>query len=108
MHEDVDRFTTPDGTRLRVAESGSRAIESLRGAELSPGQRAAVQNHERELSQSLTQARRLEFIVDRSGPLLVVAVLIGLGVLALAYIAASVVLGVVAAWAGVQLGRAIA
>ena len=67
----------------RVAESGSRAIESLRGAELSPGQRAAVQNHERELSQSLTQARRLEFIVDRSGPVLVMATLVLLGVLAL-------------------------
>ena len=67
----------------RVAESGSRAIESLRGAELSPGQRAAVQNHERELSQSLTQARRLEFIVDRSGPLLVMAALVLIGVLAL-------------------------
>ena len=67
----------------RVAESGSRAIESLRGAELSPGQRAAVQNHERELSQSLTQARRLEFIVDRSGPLLIVFAVIGLGVVAL-------------------------
>jgi len=67
----------------RVAESGSRAIESLRLAELSPGQRAAVQNHERELSQSLTQARRLEFIVDRSGPLLIILALFGLGVIAL-------------------------
>ena len=67
----------------RVAESGSRAIESLRGAELSPGQRAAVQNHERELSQSLTQARRLEFIVNRSGPLLIILALVGLGVIAL-------------------------
>jgi two-component system nitrogen regulation sensor histidine kinase NtrY len=67
----------------RVAESGSRAIESLRGVELSPGQRAAVENHERELSQSLTQARRLEFIVDRSGPLLIILALVGLGVIAL-------------------------
>jgi two-component system, NtrC family, nitrogen regulation sensor histidine kinase NtrY len=67
----------------RVAESGSRAIESLRSADLSPGQRAAVQNHERELGQSLTQARRLEFIVDRSGPLLIIFALLGLGVVAL-------------------------
>jgi nitrogen fixation/metabolism regulation signal transduction histidine kinase len=67
----------------RVATSGSRAIESLRGANLTPAQRSALQNHERELGQSLTQARRLEFIVDRSGPLLVVVVLAGLGALAL-------------------------
>ena len=67
----------------RVAESGSRAIESLRGAELSPGQRAAVQNHERELGQSLTQARRLEFIVDRSGPVIVMAALVLIGLLVL-------------------------
>jgi two-component system nitrogen regulation sensor histidine kinase NtrY len=66
----------------RVAESGSRAIESLRGAELSPGQRVAVQNHERELSQSLTQARRLEFIVDRSGPVLIIFAFLGLSVIA--------------------------
>lgn len=67
----------------RVAESGSRAIDSLRGANLSAGQRAAIQNHERELSQSLTQARRLEFIVKRSGPLLIMGALIGLGIIAL-------------------------
>jgi two-component system nitrogen regulation sensor histidine kinase NtrY len=67
----------------RVATSGSRAIESLRGANLTPAQRSALQNHERELSQSLTQARRLEFIVDRSGPLLILVALVGLGVLAL-------------------------
>jgi two-component system nitrogen regulation sensor histidine kinase NtrY len=67
----------------RVAASGSHAIESLKGADLTREQRNALHAHERELGQSLTQARRLEFIVDRSGPLLVIAVLIGLGVLAL-------------------------
>lgn len=67
----------------RVAASGTRAIESLRGADLTPNQRAALQNHERELGQSLTQARRLEFLVGRFGPLLVTAALLGLGVLAL-------------------------
>jgi two-component system nitrogen regulation sensor histidine kinase NtrY len=67
----------------RVAGSGARAIESLRGAQLTPAQRAALQNHEKELGQSLTQARRLEFIVGRFGPLLLTAALIGLGVLAL-------------------------
>ena len=67
----------------RVAGSGSRAIEALRGAELSPGQRAAIQNHERELSQSLTQARRLEFLVDRFVPLMATVAVIGLLLLAL-------------------------
>jgi two-component system, NtrC family, nitrogen regulation sensor histidine kinase NtrY len=67
----------------RVAGSGTRAIESLRGAPLTPAQRTALQNHEKELGQSLTQARRLEFIVDRFGPLLITAALLGLGVLAL-------------------------
>ena len=67
----------------RVASSGSRAIEEVRKAELSPGQRAALQNHERELSQSLTQARRLEFIVDRFVPLMAVGAIVGLLLLAL-------------------------
>ena len=67
----------------RVAASGSRAIEGLKGVRLTPAQRGAVEAHEKELSQSLTQARRLEFIVDRSGPLLVMGALLGLGILAL-------------------------
>ena len=67
----------------RVALSGSQAIDGLRGADLTPEQRAALQKHERELSQSLTQARRLEFIVDRFVPVMVVVVLLGLLLLAL-------------------------
>jgi nitrogen fixation/metabolism regulation signal transduction histidine kinase len=67
----------------RVASSGSRAIEGLRGAELTRAQRAALQNHERELSQSLTQARRLEFLVDRFVPLMATGAVVGLLLLAL-------------------------
>jgi two-component system, NtrC family, nitrogen regulation sensor histidine kinase NtrY len=67
----------------RVASSGSKAIEGLRGADLTPSQRAALQSHERELSQSLTQARRLEYLVDRFVPLMVGGALIGLLLLAL-------------------------
>jgi hypothetical protein len=67
----------------QVAASGSRAFDSLRGANLSAGQRSALQTHERELSQSLTQARRLEFLVDRFVPLMVMGALIGLLLLAL-------------------------
>ncbi len=66
----------------RVAASGSRAIEGLRDAELSPSQRAALQSHERELGQSLTQARRLEFLVDRFVPLMVAGAILGLAFLA--------------------------
>jgi two-component system nitrogen regulation sensor histidine kinase NtrY len=67
----------------RVAGSGSRAIEGLRGADLTPAQRAALQNHEKELSQSLTQARRLEFILDRFVPLMAMGAVAGLLFLAL-------------------------
>ena len=62
----------------RVASSGSRAIESLTNAELTPDQRSALQNHERELSQSLTQARRLEFLLDRMVPLIAGGAIAGL------------------------------
>src|SRR6187399_1417532 len=61
----------------RVGASGSRALEGLRGADLTPSQRAALQAHERELSQSLTQARRLEFLVDRFVPLILTSGVIG-------------------------------
>lgn len=67
----------------RVAGSGSRAIEGLKGAPLTSAQRTAIQNHERELSQSLTQARRLEFIVDRFVPLMIAGALVGLLLLAI-------------------------
>ena len=67
----------------RVGASGSRALEGLRGADLTPSQRAALQVHERELSQSLTQARRLEFLVDRFVPLILTSAVIGLLLLAI-------------------------
>ena len=67
----------------RVAASGSRALEGLKGTPLTPEQRAALQAHERELSQSLTQARRLEFLVDRFVPLMAGGAVVGLLILAL-------------------------
>jgi nitrogen fixation/metabolism regulation signal transduction histidine kinase len=67
----------------RVATSGARAIDAMRGTGWTPQQRAAVENHERELSQSLTQARRLEFLVGRFVPLMVAAAIVGLLLLAL-------------------------
>ena len=67
----------------RVAASGSRALEGLKGTPLTPEQRTALQAHERELSQSLTQARRLEFLVDRFVPLMAGGAVVGLLILAL-------------------------
>lgn len=67
----------------RVATSGSRAIDALRSADLSPSQQAALANHERELGQSLTQARRLEFLVNRLVPLVIGSAILGLLFLAI-------------------------
>jgi nitrogen fixation/metabolism regulation signal transduction histidine kinase len=63
----------------RLAESGKDLVTTLSSANLSPGQRAQVGAHARELEESITQARRLRFLSERAGP----AVLLG-GVLLLA------------------------
>ncbi|MGH7712496.1 MAG: sensor histidine kinase, partial [Gemmatimonadaceae bacterium] len=63
----------------RIAESGKDLVNSLDTARLSPGQRAQVGAHARELEESITQARRLRFLSQRAAP----AVLLG-GALALA------------------------
>jgi signal transduction histidine kinase len=49
-----------------VATSGQKAIAAVRTVPLSPAQRAAVSDHERELNTSLEQARRFSFIANRS------------------------------------------
>lgn len=66
----------------RVAASGSRALETLRPADLTSTQRSALATHERELAQSLTQARRLEYLVGRFIPLMIVGAIGGLLLLA--------------------------
>lgn len=66
----------------RIGNSGARVIDELGTAELTADQRAALLDHERELSQSLTQARRLEFLVDRFIPLMAAGAIIGLLLLA--------------------------
>jgi signal transduction histidine kinase len=48
-----------------VANSGKQAIDAVREAPLTPSQRAAVDAHEEELANSLTFARRVEFISPR-------------------------------------------
>jgi signal transduction histidine kinase len=73
-----------------VAASGQKAITAVRSAPLTASQRALVDQHERELSASLEQARRFSFITGRFDR--VVAVL---GILALIFfgVAASRVAG---------------
>ena len=63
----------------RLGESGKELVTSLDSASLSPGQRARVGVHARELEESITQARRVRLVSERAAP----AVLLG-GVLALA------------------------
>jgi len=63
----------------RLGESGKELVSSLDSAELSPGQRAQIAAHARELEESITQARRVRFLTERAAP----AVLLG-GVLLLA------------------------
>jgi signal transduction histidine kinase len=65
----------------RVGESGKDLVTSLQTARLSPGQRAQVAAHARELEESITQARRVRFLSERAAP----AVLLG-GVLVLAFL----------------------
>jgi signal transduction histidine kinase len=62
-----------------AAGSGQRAIAAVRQAPLSPAQRQAVDEHERELRSSLEQARRFSFIANRA-----VRVVIILGIFSLA------------------------
>jgi signal transduction histidine kinase len=66
----------------RVASSGRRALDSVRGAQLSPGQRAALRAHEQELEHSLTQARRFGFVAERAPRIMVVGALLGLALVA--------------------------
>ena len=54
----------------RVGHSGESAIRAVRAARLTGAQRAAVDAHEQELSQSLVQARRFQFVADRLVPVL--------------------------------------
>jgi two-component system nitrogen regulation sensor histidine kinase NtrY len=77
-----------------VAGSGERAIAAVRTARLTPEQRRLVDEHERELSTSLEQARRFSFLADRS-----VRVVAIVGILAL------VVFGVAASRVAGHLSR---
>ena len=61
------------GAWENVAASGQQALGAVRDAPLSPAQRRLVQEHERELSSSLEQARRYSFLAGRAGRIVVIA-----------------------------------
>jgi two-component system, NtrC family, nitrogen regulation sensor histidine kinase NtrY len=66
----------------RAATSASRAGDSLRAATLSPGQRAALREHQQELEQSVIKARQFSFIADRVVRVVIVSAVVLLIVLA--------------------------
>lgn len=68
----------------RIALSGEQALDATRGAALTAPQRAAVQQHEAELRQSVELARRFDYVAGRSMRLVVagavlVVVLVAVG-----------------------------
>lgn len=66
-----------------VASTGRRAIAELRDAPLAPSQRRALAAHERELSASLTQARRVQYLSRRATVVVVLFALLGSALVAL-------------------------
>ena len=78
-----------------VAQSGVEAIRAARAHPLTPAESIAVAEHERGLSLSVQQARRLQFLTER-----VTAVVVPLAVVLLA-----LVLGVVASYLAGHLSR---
>ncbi|HEU4564181.1 MAG TPA: HAMP domain-containing sensor histidine kinase [Gemmatimonadaceae bacterium] len=67
----------------QVASTGRSAIAAARQARLTPAQRAAVDAHERELTASLVQARRFEYLTSRAVVMVGVFALVGSLLLAL-------------------------
>jgi two-component system nitrogen regulation sensor histidine kinase NtrY len=60
----------------RIAGTGARAAESIRGAPLTEEQRALLDEHQRALSEGLLRAKQMEFLMTRRAP--VVAALVAL------------------------------
>lgn len=74
----------------RVANSGQRVVEALQRAPLTDAQRSLVRAHERELEESVTQARRFRFLAIRLVPVVIATAVI---MLAMLWVAASRVAG---------------
>jgi signal transduction histidine kinase len=66
----------------RVAATGEHALAEVRTAPLTPEQRAALAAHEQELRASVTEARRYQFLATRAAPLVALAGVVALLVLA--------------------------
>lgn len=67
----------------QVAATGDEAMRVARALPLTPEQRAAVDAHERELTESLTLAARFRYLADRTLPILLLGALAGLALLVL-------------------------
>ena len=67
----------------RVGATGTLLFDSLKDANLSPGQRAALRNYEQELDQSLTQSRRFSFVADRVVRIVIISAVLALALLAI-------------------------
>ncbi|MEO7511482.1 MAG: HAMP domain-containing sensor histidine kinase [Gemmatimonadaceae bacterium] len=74
----------------RLAESGKQAIGDARKSRLTTQQLASLRAHERELEESVTQARRFRFLATRFIPVLGIGALL---TMALLWVAASRVAG---------------
>lgn len=66
-----------------VATSGARALEVARRGPHSPEELRVLEEHERQVATSVSYAHRFEFLTKRFVPLLVIAELLGLGLLTL-------------------------
>ena len=58
--------TTP--AMERIAGTGARAAEAIRGASLTDEQRALLEEHQRALSEGLLRAKQMEFLMTRRAP----------------------------------------
>lgn len=76
-------LVSSDAMWERVAGTGDAALRAARSGPLTPAQRAALDAHERELTQSLTLAARYRYLADRALPVLLLSALAGLVVLVL-------------------------
>jgi signal transduction histidine kinase len=75
----------------RIAQTGSGAVKSAKGAALSPSQVATLDEHQRALDEGLLHARQMEYLMTRRAP--VVAAAVALFVSALLTLVASRVAG---------------
>jgi signal transduction histidine kinase len=58
----------------RIAGTGSRALTAAQTAQLSPDQRAALDEHQRALDEGLLYARQMDYVMTRRAPVVAAAV----------------------------------